>query len=84
MKAIRARYEEGKLVWIDPPPKCERCEVLVIFPFEGEEEPLGRQIQSKGVSPSDLLRLAGLVEWGGDALEDERRLYNERTPPHHG
>ena len=76
MRAIRARYERGRLIWVDAPPRCERCDVLVIFPFDVEERPK-EELESKAFSPSDILQLESLVEWGGNALEDEGRIYNE-------
>lgn len=88
-KQIKRKVEQA----LEDLPADKMAEVLDFVLFlqkrcgEGEEKFQGaanrdsRMVTVQTMPPSHLDRLTGLVEWGGDALADSERLYDDNPQP---
>lgn len=81
MEATKLATRETLLQILDELPVERQAEVLDFALFLKQRLAARKQRSSKlvakGIPASRLMALAGIVSWGGDAVEDTERLYSD-------
>ena len=78
LKTVKGIYEDGQVRLLESVPEVGPQEVYVVFP-EVPETTGSKPEDWKGIPASAFRELRNLVSWGGDALEDSEKIWDEEV-----